>query len=139
MRRCSRFEVDRGEWRAHLQGDHGDGSGRDPGRAIQRDGDDRQGDLPTLGSQHRGGGKDGCEGSGERGRVRSLFKVARQVLQEDLGENHADPQGVYVPESGKGCEVAHHGHFPVGGQMECHAQGDERPERAETLEGSVPE
>ena len=30
-----------------------------------------------------GGGKDGREGSGERGRVRSLFKVARQVLQED--------------------------------------------------------
>ena len=126
--------MDRGERRAHIRGDHGDGSGRDPERAIQRDGDDRQGDLPTPGAQHRGGGKDGREGSGERGRVRSLFKVARQVLQEDRGENHADPQGVYVPESGKGREVAHFGHFPVGGQMECYAQGDEGPERAGALE-----
>ena len=58
----------------------------------------------------------------------------RQALQEDHGENHADPQVVYVLESGKGREVAHFGHFPVGGQMERHAQGDERPERADALE-----
>ena len=50
---------------------------------------------------------------------------AHQVLQEDLGDNHGDPQGVYAPESGKGREVAHLGHFPAGGQVECHAQGDE--------------
>ena len=31
------------------------------------------------------------------GRVRGQFKVARQVLQESLGENHADPKGVCVP------------------------------------------
>ena len=55
-------------------------------------------------------------------------------LQEDRGENHADPQGVYVPESGEGREVAHLGHFPVGGQMECYAEGDEGPERAGALE-----
>ena len=34
---------------------------------------------------------------------------------------------MYVPESGEGREVAHLGHFPVGGQMECYAQGDEGP------------
>ena len=49
-----------------------------------------------------------------------------------------------VPDSGKGREVAHFGYFPVGGQMECHAQGDEGPERAGDLEdggvlGVVPE
>ena len=32
-------------------------------------------------------------------------------------------------EPGQGRDVAHLGHFPVGGQMECHAQGDEGPER----------
>ena len=111
------IELDRGEWRGHLQGDHGEGSGRDPERAIQRDGDDRQGDLPLPGAQHRGRGKDGCEGCGERGRVCGLFKAARQVLQKDLSENHADSQGVHVPEPGQGREVAHLGHFPVGGQM----------------------
>ena len=43
------------------------------------------------------------------------------VLQEDLGENHADPQGMYVSESGKGREIGHFGFFfPVGRQMECH-------------------
>ena len=55
---------------------------------------------------------------------------------KDLDENHADLHGVYVPE--------HLGHFPVGGQMECHAHGDEEPERAGALEdgdvlGVVPE
>ena len=71
------------------------------------------------------------EGSGERGRVRSLFKVARQVLLEDPGENHADPQGVYVPESGKRREVPHRRPFSSGRtHMEFHAQGDEGPELA---------
>ena len=37
-------------------------------------------------------------------------------------------------ESGEGREVAHLGHFLVGGQMECYAQGDEGPERAGALE-----
>ena len=41
---------------------------------------------------------------------------------------------MYVPESGEGREVAHLGHFPVGGHMECFAQGDEGPERAGALE-----
>ena len=41
---------------------------------------------------------------------------------------------MYVPESGEGREVAHLGHFPVGGQMECYAQGDEGPQRAGALE-----
>ena len=41
---------------------------------------------------------------------------------------------MYVPESGEGREVAHLGHFPVRGQMECYAQGDEGPDRAGALE-----
>ena len=102
--------------------------------ATDRDGDDRHGDFPTACAQHRGRGKDGREGSGERGRVRSLCKVARHELQEDLSENHADSRGVHVPDPGQGREVAHLGHFPVGGQMECHAQGDEKPERSGSLE-----
>ena len=61
-------------------------------------------------------------------------RLHAKYFRRTFGENHADPQGVYVPESGKGREVAHFGHFPVGGLMECHAQGDERPERAGALE-----
>ena len=77
------FELDQREWRAHFQGDHGDGSGRDPERVIQRDGDDRQGDLPTPGAQHRRGAKTGTPST-----------------PGGPGENHADPQRVYESESG---------------------------------------
>ena len=97
-------------------------------------GDDQPGDLRTPGAQRRGGDKGVCEGCGKRGRVCGLSKVALQVFQEDRIENHADSQGVHVPNPGQGREVAHLGHFPVGGQMECHAQGDGGPERSGSLE-----
>ena len=80
----------------------------------------------------------------QNGRFNGMETIDKDIFQHLLlstegeakmvVENHADPQGVYVPESGKGREVAHFGHFPVEGQMECYAQGDEGPERAGALE-----